>query len=74
MRLKILIKTEILDLKSWSANPTKMAKYTQTIRWQIADELFECVWPFVKLALKMLSNAYIIFSCLSKWALVFLNL
>ena len=23
----------------------KMAKHTQTIRWQIADELFECVWP-----------------------------
>ena len=24
----------------------KMAKHTQTIRRQIADELFECVWPF----------------------------
>ena len=24
----------------------KMVKHTQTIRWQIADELFECVWPF----------------------------
>ena len=23
-----------------------MVKHTQTIRWQIADELFECVWPF----------------------------
>ena len=23
-----------------------MAKHTQTIRLQIADELFECVWPF----------------------------
>ena len=23
-----------------------MAKYTQTIRRQFADELFECVWPF----------------------------
>ena len=23
-----------------------MAKHTQTIRRQIADELFECVWPF----------------------------
>ena len=24
----------------------KMVKHTQTIRRQIADELFECVWPF----------------------------
>ena len=23
-----------------------MIKHTQTIRRQIADELFECVWPF----------------------------
>ena len=23
-----------------------MVKHTQTIRRQIADELFECVWPF----------------------------
>ena len=23
-----------------------MVKHTQTIRPQIADELFECVWPF----------------------------
>ena len=23
-----------------------MAKHTQTIRWQFAGELFECVWPF----------------------------
>ena len=23
----------------------KMAKHTQTIRRQMADELFECVWP-----------------------------
>ena len=24
----------------------KMVKHTQTIRWQFANELFECVWPF----------------------------
>ena len=24
----------------------KMVKHTQTIDWQIANELFECVWPF----------------------------
>ena len=29
-----------------SANFTKMVKHTQTIRRQIADELFECVWLF----------------------------
>ena len=23
-----------------------MAKHTQTIRRQIGDELFECIWPF----------------------------
>ena len=26
-----------------------MAKYIQTIRRQIADELFECVWPFCEI-------------------------
>ena len=29
-----------------------MVKHTQTISRQFADELFECVCPFVKLALK----------------------
>ena len=24
----------------------KMVKHTQTIRWQYAHELFECVWTF----------------------------
>ena len=24
----------------------KMVKHTQTVRRQIADELFECIWPF----------------------------
>ena len=26
-----------------------MAKHTQTIRRQNADELFECVWPFCEI-------------------------
>ena len=26
-----------------------MVKHTQTIRCQIADELFECVWPFCEI-------------------------
>ena len=29
-----------------------MAKHTQTIHRQFADELFECVWSFLGLALK----------------------
>ena len=29
--------------KRW---PHKMVKHTQTIRWQFAKELFECVWPY----------------------------
>ena len=29
-----------------------MAKHTQTIRRQIADELFECVWPFCEIGAK----------------------
>ena len=32
----------------------KMVKHTQTIRRQIADEFFECVWPFCEIdALKV---------------------
>ena len=38
-----------------------MAKHTQTIRRQIADELFECVWPFCwNVALKGSSSVLII--------------
>ena len=33
-------------LNPLSANITKFFKHTQTIRRQIADELFECVSPF----------------------------
>ena len=29
-----------------SANPTKLAKHTETFRRQSADELFKYVWPF----------------------------
>ena len=36
-----------------------MVKHTQTIRQQITDELFECVWAFVKLALKGLNTAVV---------------
>ena len=31
---------------SFMRQPHKMAKHTQTISRQIAEELFECVWPF----------------------------
>ena len=33
-------------LKPFKRQPHKMVKQTQTIRQQIGDELFECVWPF----------------------------
>ena len=39
--VKLLFLT-VNDLKRQSH---KMAKHTQTIRRQIAGELFECVWP-----------------------------
>ena len=29
-----------------------MVKYTQTIRRQIPNELFECVWPFCEIGAK----------------------
>ena len=29
-----------------------MVKHTQTIRRLIADELFECVWPFFEICAK----------------------
>ena len=29
-----------------------MVKHTQTIRQQIADESFECVWPFCEIGAK----------------------
>ena len=29
-----------------------MAKHTQTICRQIADELFECVWPYCEIGTK----------------------
>ena len=35
----------IITLSPLSGNPTKWSN-TQTIRRQIVDELFECVWPF----------------------------
>ena len=33
-------------LKPFQRQFYKMVKHTQTIRRQIADELFESVWPF----------------------------
>ena len=33
-----------------------MVKHTQTIRWQIADELFECVWPFCEISAKRVKD------------------
>ena len=33
-------------LNHLSANPTKWLNRLKTVRREIADELFECVWPF----------------------------
>ena len=38
-----------------------MVKHSQTIGRQITDELFECVWPFCKLALKRLKTHWNIY-------------
>ena len=35
-----------------------MVKHTQTIRRQIADELFECVWPFCEIGGKTVKVMY----------------
>ena len=35
-----------------------MAKHTQTIRWQIAEELFEGVWPFCGIGVMVLEATY----------------
>ena len=35
--------------KAFTAQSHKMVKHTQTIRRQIADELFECVWLFCEI-------------------------
>ena len=42
----------IKDLNPLSTKSHKMVKYTQTICQQIADELFECVWPFCEIGTK----------------------
>ena len=34
----------------------KMAKHTQTIRREIADELFECVWRFYEIAIDAVTD------------------
>ena len=40
-----------------------MAKHTQTIRWQIANELFECVWPFCEIGTLRVKIQRILESC-----------
>ena len=36
----------LISLNPLSANTDKMVRHTQKIRQQLANELFECVWPF----------------------------
>ena len=43
----MLMLTPMLTLK---CQPHKMVKHTQTIRWQIANDLFECVRPFCEIS------------------------
>ena len=38
-----------------------MVKPTQTIRQQIADELFECVSPFCEISAKRVKNTFLTF-------------
>ena len=37
-----------------------MVKHTQTIRWQIADELFERVWSFCEIGAKRVKNIQLV--------------
>ena len=50
-----------------------MVKYTRTIRRQIADELFECVWPFYEIGAKRdnIFFTYVIFWLILKYNMVF---
>ena len=36
-----------------------MVKYTQKIRRQIDDELFDCAWPFYGIGAKRVNTIYI---------------
>ena len=37
---------DVLFIYTFKRQFYKIVKHTQTIRWQIADELSGCVWPF----------------------------
>ena len=39
-----------------------MAKHTQTIRQQIAEELFECVWPFCEIGAERVNSGSVTLS------------
>ena len=43
-------KLHLLTSLTFKRQYHKMVKHTETIRRQIADELFECVWPFCRVA------------------------
>ena len=45
-RTKDISMTAMLPYEPSKRQPHEMIKHTQTIYRQIADELFECVWPF----------------------------
>ena len=33
-----------------------MVKHTQTVSWQFADKLFECVWPFCEIGAERVND------------------
>ena len=50
-------------MKAWpfKRQSHKIVKHTQTIRRQIADELFECVWQFCEIRAKMVNDLFLQF-------------
>ena len=44
-----------------------MVKHTQTIRGQIADKLFECVWPYCGVDVQMVKIWFFQLLSNSKW-------
>ena len=50
------LKPKINKIQTFKRQSHKMVKHTQTIRQQIADELFEYFWPFCEIGAKRLKE------------------
>ena len=46
-----------------------MAKHTQTIRRQFAEELFECVWPFCGIGAESVKHINMYLICINMYML-----